>query len=162
MKARYTALLASVSLVRLLRAALISGCGQNDTVTQAEKAGKINGVAVPSIEEAKQIAQEGSLGGLPLVIYYTSAYELFVDPASAQFKAAAGKLSNEARVFTHKDTAGIAPNGDTPYSLRAQPTVVSLPAVPLPRFFSVQLTDANSFNYGYMGQRTMAQVRGTT
>jgi hypothetical protein len=38
--------------------------------------------------------------------------------------------------------------------LRAEPTVISLPAVPKPRYYSVQLTDANTFNYGYMGSRT--------
>ena len=92
-------------------------------------------------------------------MYYTSAYELFVDPTSGQFKAPVGKLTNEARVFTSKDTAVITPNSDTPYSLmeidlRAEPTVISVPAVPKPRYYSVQLTDANTFNYGYIGSRT--------
>ena len=40
----------------LLTATLITGCKQNDSVTQAEKGDKVNGVAVPSIEETKQIA----------------------------------------------------------------------------------------------------------
>jgi hypothetical protein len=38
--------------------------------------------------------------------------------------------------------------------LRSEPVVISLPAVPKPRYYSVQLTDANTFNYGYMGSRT--------
>jgi len=147
------------ALFYLLTAALLAGCKSNDPVMQAERVDKINGVAVPGIEETKQIAQEGFVYGLPLVMYYTSAYELFVDPTSGQFKAPVGKLTNEARVFTYKDTAVITPNSDTPYSLmeidlRAEPTVVSVPAVPKPRYYSVQLTDANTFNYGYMGSRT--------
>jgi hypothetical protein len=56
----------------LLAVTLVTGCKQNDAVTQAEKADKINGVAVPGIEETKQIAQEGLIFGLPLVMYYTS------------------------------------------------------------------------------------------
>jgi hypothetical protein len=145
---------------------LVAGCKRNDSVTQAEKADKINGVAAPGIEETKQIAQEGFIYGLPLVMYYTSAYELFVDPTSGQFKAPVGKLNNEARVFTYKDTAVITPNSDTPYSLmevdlRAEPTVISLPAVPKPRYYSVQLTDANTFNYGYMGSRTTGTGPGS-
>ena len=76
-----------------------------------------------------------------------------------------GKLTNEARVFTYKDTAVITPNSDTPYSLmeidlRAEPTVISLPVVPKPRYYSVQLTDANTFNYGYMGSRTTGNEAG--
>jgi len=146
------------ALLCMLAATLVAGC-KNDAVNRAENADKINGVAVPGIDETKQIAKEGFVYGLPLVMYYTSSYELFVDPASGQFKAPVGKLNNEARVFTYKDTAVITPNSDTPYSLmevdlRAEPTVISLPAVPKPRYYSVQLTDANTFNYGYMGSRT--------
>jgi len=142
-----------------LTASIGAGCGKNDSISQAEKADKINGVAVPGIEETKAIAQEGFVFGLPIVMYYTSAYELFVDTASSQYKAPIGTLFNEARVFTPKDTAVITPNSDTPYSLmeidlRSEPTVVSVPAVPKPRYYSVQLTDANTFNYGYIGSRT--------
>src|SRR5271155_5724000 len=144
---------------------LVAGCKQNDAVNQADKADKINGVAVPGIEETKQIAQEGFIYGLPLVMNYVSTYELFVDSTSSQYKAPIGKLFNEARVFTYKDTALITPNSDTPYSLvdvdlRTEPTVVSVPAVPRPRYYSVQLTDANTFNYGYIGSRATGPGAG--
>jgi hypothetical protein len=139
---------------------LIAGCGSNnDAFNQAGKKDAINGVPAPTLAETKAIAQEGLIFGLPIVMYYTSTYELFVDPTSSQFKAPVGQLFNEARVFTPKDTAVITPNSDTPYSmleidLRSEPTVISLPAVPKPRYYSVQLTDANTFNYGYIGSRT--------
>jgi hypothetical protein len=139
---------------------LIAGCGSNnDAVNQAGKKDASNGVPAPTLAETKAIAQEGFVFGLPIVMYYTSTYELFVDPTSSQFKAPVGQLFNEARVFTPKDTAVITPNSDTPYSmleidLRSEPTVISLPAVPKPRYYSVQLTDANTFNYGYMGSMT--------
>src|SRR5271166_2144746 len=153
------------ALICLLSAMLVTSCKQNDAVTQAEKADKVNGVAVPGIEETKQIAQEGFVYGLPLVMYYTSAYELFVDPNSGQFKAPVGKLTNEARVFTYKDTAVITPNSDTPYSLmfmdlRAEPIVLSVPAVEKSRYYSVQLTDSNTFNYGYIGSRATGSEAG--
>ena len=68
-------------------------------------------------------------------------------------------------MFTYKDTAVITPNSDTPYSLmevdlRAEPVVISVPAVPKPRYYSVQLTDANTFNYGYMGSRSTGTEAG--
>jgi hypothetical protein len=154
-----------VAAACILTATVVAGCGKNDAVSQAEKADKINGVAVPSIEETKAIAQEGFIFGLPIVMYYTSAYELFVDPTSSQYKAPIGTLFNEARVFTPKDTAVITPNSDTPYSLmeidlRAEPTVVSVPATPKSRYYSVQLTDANTFNYGYIGTRSTGSGTG--
>jgi len=138
---------------------LVVGCGKNDAINQAEKQDAINGVPVPSLADTKSIAQQGFVFALPIVMYYTSAYELFVDPTSSQYKAPVGQLFNEARVFTPKDTAVVTPNSDTPYSmmeldLRSEPTVISVPAVPKPRYYSVQLTDANTFNYGYIGSRT--------
>jgi len=45
----------SISPPLLLAATLATGCKQNGSVTQAEKADKVKGVAVPSIEETKQI-----------------------------------------------------------------------------------------------------------
>ena len=164
--------LATLNIVALSIATLsfvalsLAGCSHtNDAVSQAEKKDAINGVAVPSLAETKAIAEEGFVFGFPIVMYYTSAYELFVDCTSSQFKAPVGTLFNEARVFTPKDTAVITPNSDTPYSmleidLRAEPTVISVPAVPKPRYYSVQLTDANTFNYGYMGSRSTGTAPG--
>ena len=37
--------------------------------------------------------------------------------------------------------------------LRAEPMVISVPAVPRARYYSVQLTDGNAYNYGYIGSR---------
>jgi hypothetical protein len=135
--------------------------GKSDAISEAEK-GETHR---PGIIETKAIAEEGLIFGLPLVMYYTSAYELFVDKTSSQYKAPIGTLTNEARVFTYEDTAVITPNSDTPYSLmevdlRAEPTVISVPAVAKPRYYLVQLTDANTFNYGYMGSRSTGTEAG--
>jgi hypothetical protein len=135
--------------------------GKNDPISEAEKSKTDR----PGIIETKSIAEEGLIYGLPLVMYYTSTYELFVDKTSSQYKAPIGTLTNEARVFTYEDTAVITPNSDTPYSLmevdlRAEPTVISVPAVAKPRYYSVQLTDANTFNYGYMGSRSTGTEPG--
>jgi hypothetical protein len=69
------------------------------------------------------------------------------------------------RVATYEDTAVITPNSDTPYSLgfldlRAEPIVLSVPAVPKPRYYSVQLTDGNTYNYGYIGSRATGTEPG--
>jgi len=92
------------------------------------------------------------------VVYYQIMYEYSADPTSSQFKAPFNQIKNEARVYTYEDTGIITPNSDTPYSylfldLRAEPIVISVPAVPKSRYYSVQLTDANTFNYGYIGTR---------
>jgi len=70
----------------------------------------------PSILEAKDIAEEGFIYGLPIVMNYAVMYAYAVDKDSGQFKAPFNEIKNEARVFTYKDTAIVTPNSDTPYS----------------------------------------------
>src|SRR3981081_1944728 len=93
-------------------------------------------------------------------------YEYSVDRNSGQFKAPFNQIKNEARVFTYKDTAIITPNSDTPYSflwldLRAEPMVLSVPAVDKKRYYSVQLIDGNTYNYGYIGSRATGSEAGS-
>jgi hypothetical protein len=119
----------------------------------------------PSILEAKDIAEEGFIYGLPIVMNYAVMYEYAVDRDSGQFKAPFNEIKNEARVFTYKDTAIVTPNSDTPYSfawldLRAEPVVLSVPAVEKDRYYAVQLGDGNTFTYGYIGSRTTGNEAG--
>jgi hypothetical protein len=119
----------------------------------------------PDIREAKTIAEEGFIYGLPIVMNYAVMYEYSVDKDSGQYKAPFNQISNEARVFTYKDTAVVTPNSDTPYSilwldLRAEPVVLSVPAVDKARYFSVMLCDGNTFNYGYIGSRATGSEAG--
>src|SRR2546423_4838994 len=145
---------------------LAAGCGKKeDSIAQAEKKDLAKGVAAPSIAEVKAIAEEGFIYGLPIVMNYAVMYEYAVDRNSGQFKAPFNQINNEARVFTYKDTAVVTPNSDTPYSilwldLRAEPMVLSVPAVDKARYFSVMLCDGNTFNYGYIGSRATGSDAG--
>jgi hypothetical protein len=96
---------------------------------------------------------------------YAVMYEYAVDKNSGQFKAPVNQIKNEARVFTYEDTAVVTPNSDTPYSmawldLRAEPIVLSVPAVEKSRYFSVMLCDGNTFNFGYIGSRATGNQPG--
>jgi len=143
-------------------AVLLTGCAKkDDAIANAEKSEK----GRPSIEETKAIAEEGFIYGLPIVMNYTVMYEYAVDRDSGQFKAPFNQINNEARVFTYKDTAIITPNSDTPYSilwmdLRAEPMVLSVPAVEKSRYYSVMLCDGNTFNFGYIGSRATGSDAG--
>jgi hypothetical protein len=119
----------------------------------------------PSILEAKAIAEEGFVYGLPLVMNYAVMYEIAVDRSSSQYKAPFNQIYNFTNVATYKDTAVVTPNSDTPYStlwldLRAEPMVVSVPAVEKSRYYTVQLIDGNTFNYGYIGSRATGNDAG--
>jgi hypothetical protein len=115
--------------------------------------------------ETKAIAEEAFIYGLPIVMNYAVMHEYAVDKGGPQFKAPFNQIKNEARVFTYKDTAIITPNSDTPYSflwldLRAEPMVLSVPAVEKERYYAVMLCDGNTYNYGYIGSRATGNEAG--
>src|SRR5436309_1927355 len=117
----------------------------------------------PDIRDAKAIAEEGFIYGLPIVMNYAVMYEYAVDRNSGQFKAPFNEINNEARVFTYKDTAVVTPNSDTPYSilwmdLRAEPIVLSVPAVEKSRYYSVMLGDGKTFDFKDLSLEHKAEV----
>lgn len=119
----------------------------------------------PGFFGAKDIAEAGFIYGLPIVMNYAIMYEYAVDRSSGQFKAPFNQIKNEPNVFTYKDTAIVTPNSDTPYSfawldLRAEPVVLSVPAVDPKRYYSVMLCDGNTYNYGYVGTRATGSEAG--
>jgi len=150
----------------LVLGALLAGCGNsNDTVGQTGKPDAAAGVTALSVDEVKAIAEEGFIYGLPIVMNYAVMYEYVIDKNSSQYKAPFNQVFNEHRVFTYEDTAVPTPNSDTPYSmvwmdLRAEPMVISVPAVDKARYYSVMLNDGNTFNYGYIGSRATGSDAG--
>lgn len=119
----------------------------------------------PGFFKARDIAEAGFIYGLPIVMNYAVMYEYAVDRNSGQFKAPFNQIKNEPNVFTYKDTAVVTPNSDTPYSfvwmdLRAEPVVLSVPAVDPKRYYSVMLCDGNTYNYGYIGSRATGSEAG--
>src|SRR5271166_652020 len=156
------ALSAITALAVVTSAAFMAGAAMaEDPISQAEK----KDTSRVGIIEAKAIAEEGFIYGLPLVMNYAVMQEFAVDKNSGQFKASFNEINNQHRVSTPADTAVITPNSDTPYSfvwmdLRAEPMVISVPAVEEERYYSVQLIDGNTYNFGYIGRRATGNEPG--
>ena len=115
--------------------------------------------------EARGIAKEAYIYGYPLVDNYRINYSYFVDRSSPEFKAPWNAINSTARVYTPNDKAIQTPNSDTPYSalgldLRAEPLVLTVPPIEKDRYFSVQLIDAYTFNFDYIGSRTTGNGGG--
>jgi hypothetical protein len=115
--------------------------------------------------EARAIAKEAYVYGFPLVDNYRILHSYFVDRGGKEFKAPWNQLHNEARVYTPDDKAIQTPNSDTPYSqlgtdLRAEPLVITVPAVEKGRYYSLQFIDAYTFNYAYVGSRATGNEAG--
>jgi hypothetical protein len=115
--------------------------------------------------EARGIAKEAYIYSFPMVDNYRVQYGYFVDRQNSEFKAPWNHICNIPRVYTPADTAIQTPNSDTPYSfagldLRAEPVVLTVQPVEKDRYFSVQLVDAYTFNFAYIGTRSTGNDGG--
>lgn len=94
----------------------------------------------------------------PMVKNYLTLYQYAVETDGPQYKAPFNELTTVDRVYTPEDTAIITPNSDTPYSfvvmdLRAEPLVITMPAIAADRYHSMQIIDLYTHNVDYLGTR---------
>jgi hypothetical protein len=120
----------------------------------------------PSVEEVRAIAKEAYIYGNPMVDSYRIVYAYFMDTENPEYKAPFNTLKNIPRVYTSEDKAVQSPNSDTPYSmlgmdLRTEPMVLTVPAIEKERYFSIQLVDAYTANFDYIGSRVTGNDGGT-
>ena len=119
-----------------------------------------------SPSEARAIAKDAYIYGFPLVDSYRIQYSYFVDRSGPEYKAPWNTIFNNARVYTPDDKAIQTPNSDTPYSyvgadLRAEPVVLTVPAVQEGRYYSLQFIDMYTFNFAYVGSRATGNGAGS-
>jgi len=115
--------------------------------------------------EARAIAKEAYIYGNPLADSYRILYGSFIDRNNPEYKAPWNHIKNISRVYTPDDKAVQTPNSDTPYSwlgldLRTEPYVLSVPPIEKTRYFSIQLIDLYTHNFGYIGTRTTGNDGG--
>ena len=143
------------TILVILSVLLLSGCGPDDTATSDITA-----------EEARAIASEAFVFGYPAVMGYKTMYSYMVDTNSPEYKGEFNEMGCEARLFTPDDTAIVTPNADTPYcmswwNLRAEPLVLTVPAMEPDRYYSFQLIDLYTHNFAYVGTLTTGNGAGT-
>jgi len=121
--------------------------------------------AAVSEADARVIARDAYVYGLPMVDTYRVMYAYSVDKGNPQYKGPFNSVLNIARVFTPDDTAFVTPNSDTPYTfagldLRSEPVVITVPKMEAKRYFVFQLMDLYTFNFAYIGSRTTGNEGG--
>ncbi|HKO49347.1 MAG TPA: DUF1254 domain-containing protein [Polyangiaceae bacterium] len=115
--------------------------------------------------ELEALGFDAYLWGFAIVENYKAIYAYNVNTSGPEYKGPFNTLSSAARVYTPADKAVITPNSDTPYGfvtldLRAEPQLLSVPAVEKGRYYSLQLVDAYTHNFGYVGTRTTGNKPG--
>jgi hypothetical protein len=116
--------------------------------------------------ETRAIAKDAYIYGYPMVDSYRILHAYFVNRDSPEYKGPWNEITNIPRVYTPADKAVQTPNSDTPYSmvgmdLRAEPIVLTVPAIEKERYFSIQLIDAYTYNFDYIGSRTTGNEGGS-
>ena len=94
-----------------------------------------------SAVEARATERDAYIYGFPLVDNYRIQHSYFVDRGGKEFRAPWNEIYNNARVYTPDDRVVQTPNSDTPYryigaDLRAEPLVLTMPAVEKDRYWS--------------------------
>jgi hypothetical protein len=118
-----------------------------------------------TLDETRIVAKEATIYGVPMLENYRIMYSFFVNRNDPDFKAPWNTLNNVARVFTPDDKTIQTPNSDTPYSqlgadLRAEPLVLTVPAVEKERYYSLQFVDLYTYNFAYVGSRATGSDAG--
>jgi len=116
-------------------------------------------------KEAETIARDAYVYGFPMVMNYKTMWNYVVDEGNPEYKGPFNEVSCEARLFTPDDKAVVTPNADTPYcmfwmDLRAEPLVLSVPEIAAERYYSFQLIDLYTHNFGYVGNLTTGSEAG--
>src|ERR1043166_3703245 len=114
--------------------------------------------------QGRAIAKEAYIYGYPLVENYRVQHASFIDRNGPRYQAPWNQIRNTAHVPSPSDAAPYS-DSDTLCSylgldLRAEPIVVSLPFVADGRYYSVQLSDAYTFNFAYLGSRPTGNAGG--
>lgn len=112
-----------------------------------------------SAKEIKDITKEAYIYTYPMMESYKMLYVLKVWKDSPVYEAPLNELTHNAVLLGPEYTTMVRPNNDTFYSnvmfdLRAEPMVLSVPAISDNRYYSWQLIDLFTHNVGYVGTRT--------
>ena len=121
--------------------------------------------AGPALQDARTIAKEAYIYAFPMAANYQTLYKQAIDTTSHDYRGPFNTLTNASSVATPEDKFVVTPNSDTPYSylwmdLRAEPLVVTMPAIEKERYYTGQLIDLYTFNFAYLGTRSFGNDGG--
>jgi hypothetical protein len=119
-----------------------------------------------SAADARAIAKEAYIYGFPMLANYKTMYKQAIDTTNSDYQGPFNKLNSSKSVATPADKFVVTPNSDTPYSylwmdLRAEPIVVTIPAIEPNRYYTGQMIDLYTYNFAYIGTRAYGNDGGT-
>ncbi len=160
-----TPVLSLLGIIAISLCVVACGNGSKPPAAAPEQASSAPTQGFPGVDEIRTIAQEAYLYGFPMVMNYKTMYQYVIDEDNPEYKGPFNEIACDARVFTPADRAVVTPNSDTPYcmfwvDLRAEPLVLSVPAIDDDRYYSFQLIDLYTHNFAYVGSLTTGNDAG--
>src|SRR5688572_15010818 len=109
--------------------------------------------------ETQAIARDAYIYAYAMMENYQTWRTQAVDKNSSAYVGGFNVFRHYSEPFTPDNKDVVTPNNDTPYSwawldLRAEPMVISVPAVPKDRYYVVQWIDLFTQNFAYIGVRS--------
>jgi hypothetical protein len=118
-----------------------------------------------SPDEARSITKEAWLYAYAPIQGYQTFFNQTQNKNFPGYVGGINRFRHYSRTATPADKDIVTPNNDTPYSwawldLRAEPIVLSLPAVLAPRYYVNQWFDLHTHNFAYTGVRATGREAG--
>ena len=118
-----------------------------------------------SADSIRAITKEAYIYAYPMIESYNTMYKQLANPAGREYVGGFGTFRHYSQAYTPENHDIVTPNNDTPYSwawldLRAEPWVVSVPAVPGNRYYVQQWIDLFTHNFAYIGSRATGNEAG--
>ena len=119
----------------------------------------------PAPAEVSAIAKDAYIYAFSMIENYNTMYKQVGTPAGKEYVGGFGKFRHYAEAYTPDNHDVVTPNNDTPYSwawldLRAEPYVVTVPAVAGKRYYVQQWVDLFTYNFAYIGSRATGNGAG--
>jgi hypothetical protein len=116
--------------------------------------------------EAQAIAKDAYVYSYAMMESYQTWRAQTVDKTANGYVGGFNVFRHYSEPFTPDNKDIVTPNNDTPYSwawldLRAEPMVISVPAVPKDRYYVMQWIDLFTQNFAYIGVRSTGSGAGS-
>jgi len=139
---------------------IASGCAKDGAVPSSQTA-----TEAVTPKEAAAIAEEAYIYAFPMMENYRTMYVQAIDRTAPGYGAPFNELAHKTELLGPEFKDIVRPNNDTMYSfawldLRAQPIVITVPEIK-DRYYSVQLVDMFTHNFGYIGTRATGTEAGS-
>jgi hypothetical protein len=140
-------------------------CGDKLCSEISNKVSSLHGIDDISPQNLRTITEKVFIYAYPMLENYKTMYNAAVDESSKLYAAPFNVIHHNEGLSSPDDTWVTTPNSDTIYSrawldLRLEPVILTIPEIEEDRYYTFQLTDFHTNNFGYLGTRTTGNDGG--